>query len=130
MSISIFKYLFYCFYRQLQVINTFKYVKLEIHHLNKDWGTWFILICNLYSHYLQFCKKYTISYAEEQKYISHISAIDVCLAQTFKAKIISLILLENILLVLIMCIVIFNVSRVTLITGHLQKIDRRKPSIT
>ena len=36
MSISIFKYLFYYFYRHLQVINSFKYVKMEIHRLNRD----------------------------------------------------------------------------------------------
>ena len=33
-------------------------------------------ICNLYSHYLQFCIKCNISIADEQKYISQMYAID------------------------------------------------------
>ena len=32
MLISIIKYLFYYLYRQLQVIDSFKYVEMEIHH--------------------------------------------------------------------------------------------------
>ena len=36
MLISIFKYLFYYLYRQLQVTNSFKYVEMEIHHEKRD----------------------------------------------------------------------------------------------
>ena len=34
-------------------------------------------LCNLYSHYLQFCIKCNIRHAVERKYISQLSAIDV-----------------------------------------------------
>ena len=40
-------------------------------------GTWFILICNLLSYYLQFHKKCNISNSREQKYISQMFAIDI-----------------------------------------------------
>ena len=37
----------------------------------------FILVCNILNHYLQFRKKCNISNSGEQKYISHMFAIDV-----------------------------------------------------
>ena len=54
-------------------------------------------------------------------------AIDIyiCLAETCKAQIISLILLEYIILVLSFCRY-FNVIKGTLITGLLQTTDERK----
>ena len=36
MLISVLTYLFYYLYRQLQVINSFKYVEMEFHHENRD----------------------------------------------------------------------------------------------
>ena len=48
-------------FRQLQVINSFKYVKMEFHYYNRDLyntfkirETWFIIISNSECHYLQF----------------------------------------------------------------------------
>ena len=40
-------------------------------------GTWFILICNILSNYLQFHKKCNISNSGEQKYISQMFAIGI-----------------------------------------------------
>ena len=50
------------------------------------------------SHYLQFCIKRNIGNVDEQKHISQLSQLIICLGQTFKAQISSMILLENILL--------------------------------
>ena len=41
------------------------------------WGTRFILMCNPLSHYLQFHIKCNIRNADERKYISQMSAIDI-----------------------------------------------------
>ena len=41
-------------------------------------GTWFIIICNLYSYYLQYrIIQCNVSNSDEQKYILQMSAIDV-----------------------------------------------------
>ena len=106
--ISILKYLFSTLYCQLQFYKLLQICENEnsslesksLLHIN-GCGTWFILICNLLSYYLQFHKTCNISNSGEQKYISQMFTIyKLCLAETCKVQIISLILLENFLLVL------------------------------
>ena len=65
------------------------------------------------------------------KYTSHrCIQLMFCQAETFKTQIISLILLDNILLVLYFINCYFQFNRVTLITDHLKKNDGRKHSKT
>ena len=82
--ISILKYLFYytilsvAIYKLLQICEN-ENSPLESKSLLHIYGcgTWFILICNLLSYYLQFHKKCNISNSGEQKYISQMFAIDI-----------------------------------------------------
>ena len=82
--ISILNYLFYftllpvAMYKLLQICEN-ENSSLESKSLLHIYGcgTWFILICNLLSYYLQFHKKCNISYPVEQKCISQMFAIDI-----------------------------------------------------
>ena len=72
MVISILKYLFFNLYCQLQVVNRFKYGKMEIHRYNRDLNTHLRLGEMVYSN-----MQCNISNTDKQKYISHMYAIDV-----------------------------------------------------
>ena len=82
--ISILKYLFYytllpvAIYKLLQICEN-ENSSLESKSLLHIYGcgTWFILICNLLSYYLQFHTKCNINNSREQKYISQMFAIDI-----------------------------------------------------
>ena len=50
-------------------------IGISIAHLGM--GTWFIIICNIYSIFCNFVKQCNVSNSEEQKYIIQMSAIDV-----------------------------------------------------
>ena len=64
-----------------------KYMKLNIFNYNIDQHHVYLrsgimvysYICNLLSHYLQFSIKCNISITDEQKYISQMYTIDLCL---------------------------------------------------
>ena len=90
-------------------------------------GTWFILICNLLSYYLQFHKKNVtlVTLESRSTYQRCLQLIYICLTEMCKAQIISLILLTYIILVLSFCRYI-NVIKGTLNTGLLQTTDKRK----
>ena len=84
--ISILKYLFYytllpvANYKLLQICeNENENSSLESKSLLHIYGcgTWFILICNISSYYLQFHKKCNISNSGEQKYIPQLFTIDI-----------------------------------------------------
>ena len=82
--ISVLKYLLYytllpvAIYKLLQICEN-ENSSLELKSLLHIYGcgTWFILICNLLSYYLQFHKKCYISNSGEQKYKSQMFTIDI-----------------------------------------------------
>ena len=60
-------------------MNIFNY-NIDQHHVYLRSGIMvYSNICNLLSHYLQFSIKCNISIADEQKYISQMYTIDLCL---------------------------------------------------
>ena len=82
--ISILKYLLFytllpvAIYKLLQICEN-ENSSLESKSLPHIYGcgTWFILICNLLSYYLQFHKKCNISNSEEQRYISQMFIVGI-----------------------------------------------------
>ena len=82
--ISILKYLFYYTLLSVAIYELFQICENE-NSLSESksllhiygCGTWFILICNLFSYYLQFHKICNISNSGEQKYISQMFIIDI-----------------------------------------------------
>ena len=84
MLISIFRYLFYYLYRQLQGINSFKYMKMEVNHLNINlYYTFKTGVCGLFYYAVYrviictFVKKCSISNSEKLNSFSQMSSIDV-----------------------------------------------------
>ena len=71
-------------YLQLQIINRFKYGKMEIHHKNRDLYCTFkvgnMVYYNMQSiqlFFANFVNQCNVSNSDEQKYILQMSAIDV-----------------------------------------------------